>query len=67
MADDQKKPPSAKQAILNICSIVGIAAAMGVMFGLGFSGALPGAAFGALGGLVGWLTGRLIVLVALKE
>lgn len=42
-------------------------AAIGIMFRMGYSGALPAAAFSALGGLVGWLTGRAIVLVALRK
>ncbi|MCI0361786.1 MAG: hypothetical protein L0211_25145 [Planctomycetaceae bacterium] len=64
-----QQPPKTNpthQTISTVCVVIGIAAAMGLMFALGISGAIPGAVFGGLGGLTGALVGWLITLALPK-
>ena len=67
MSDEPKKPSAAKQAVNIVCLVVGIAAAIGVMNGMGIRGAIPGALFGAAGGLFGALIAWIITSLLLKD
>ena len=67
MEDGPKKPSAAKQAVNFVCLVVGVAAAIGVMNGMGIRGALPGAFFGAAGGGLGALVAWIITSVLLKD
>jgi hypothetical protein len=67
MSPDPKQPNSARQTIQMVCAVVGMAAALGVMFALGVSGAIPGALFGAVGGGLGGAVGWLLSMVLVKD
>ena len=67
MKDETKKPSAAKQAVNVVCLVVGVAAAIGVMNGMGIRGAIPGALFGAAGGCLGALIAWIITSVLLKD
>jgi len=65
--DGERKKPSVPMQAFNIaCTVIGVAAAFGIMRGLGFTGAIPGALFGALGGVVGAVVAWLITLMFLQ-
>jgi hypothetical protein len=65
--EQKKRPSAARQALTIACVVVGLAASLGLMHGLGLSGAIPGAIFGAIGGAGGAAIAWLIALCCLKE
>ena len=60
MNEEPKKANAVHQVISVVCLVTGIAVALGAMYALGLSGAIPGAVFGAVGGVVGGVAGWLI-------